>query len=87
MYGAPTLDYGTEVVRSFKTLIDAVKRRQVLRPRSNLAISLAGGDFAVSLLPNGFVELDGKVLPLAIEKEIEDAMQEYGAVLKEVRVS
>ena len=38
------------------------------------------------LLPNGFVELDGKVQPVAVEKEIEDAMQQFGAVLKEVLV-
>jgi len=30
--------------------------------------------------------LDGKVQPVAIEKEIEDAMQQFGAVLKEVLV-
>lgn len=86
MYGAPTLGYGTEVVNSFKALIDAVKRHQVLRPRSKLAINLAGGDFAVNLLPNGFVELDGKVPPPSIEREIEDAMEQFGAVLKEVLV-
>ena len=87
MYAMPALGYGTEVVSSFKTLIDAVKRRQSLRPRSKLAIKLAGGEFRVNLLSNGFIELDGKVPPMAVEKEIEDAMQHYGAVLEEVRVS
>ncbi len=86
MYGAPTLGYGTEVVKSFKALIDSIKRRQLLRPRSRLAMCLAGGEFAVNLLPNGFVELDGVVPPLAVEKEIEDAMNQFGAVLAEVLV-
>ena len=86
MYGAPYLGYGCEIVHSLNTLIYAIKRRQVLRPRSKLAINLAGGDIEVNLLANGFVELDGKVQPVAIEKEIEDAMQQFGAVLKEVLV-
>ena len=55
MYGAPSLGYGCEIVHSFNTLIDAIKRRQVLRPRSKLAINLAGSDIEVNLLANGFV--------------------------------
>ena len=47
---------------------------------------LAGVDFAVKLLPNGFVEVDGVVPPLTVEKEIEDALQEFGAILEEVLV-
>ena len=87
MYGAPKVGYGTEVVQSFNALIDAIKRRQVLRPRSLFAMCLAGVDFAVMLLPNGFVEVDGVVPPLTVEKEIEDAMKEFGAILEEVLVS
>ena len=86
MYGAPKVGYGTEVVQSFNALIDAIKRRQVLRPRSLFAMCLAGVDFAVTLLPNGFVEVDGVVPPLTVEKEIEDAMKEFGAILEEVLV-
>ena len=87
MYGAPKVGYGTEVVQSFNALIDAIKRRQVLRPRSLFAMCLAGVDFAVKLLPNGFVEVDGVVPPLSIEKEFEAAMKKFGAVLEEVLVS
>ena len=86
MYGAPKVGYGTEVVQSFNALIDSIKRRQVLRPRSLFAMCLAGVDFAVKLLPNGFVEVDGVVPPLTVEKEIEDALQEFGAILEEVLV-
>lgn len=86
MYGAPKVGYGTEVVQSFNALIDAIKRRQVLRPRSIFAMCLAGVDFAVNLLPNGFVEVDGVVPQLTVEKEIEDAMHEFGALLEEVLV-
>ena len=64
MYGAAKIGYGTEVVQSCNALIDAVKRRQVLRPCSIFAMCLAGVDFAVKLLPNGFVEVDGVVPPL-----------------------
>ena len=84
MYGAPNVGYGTEVVQSFNALIDAIKRRQVLRPRSLFAMCLAGVDFAVKLLPNGFVEVDGVVPPLTVEKEIEDALQEFGANISPV---
>lgn len=84
--GAPKVGYGTEVVQSFNALIDSIKRRQVLRPRSLFAMCLAGVDFAVKLLPNGFVEVDGVVPPLTVEKEIEDAMKEFGAILEEVLV-
>ena len=87
MYGAPKVGYGTEVVQSFNTLIDSIKRRQVLRPRSLFAMCLAGVDFAVKPLPNGFVEVDGVVPPLTVEKEIEDAMKKFGAILEEVLVS
>lgn len=87
MYGAPKVGYGTEVVQSFNSLIDSIKRRQVLRPSSLFAMCLAGVDFAVKLLPNGFLELDGVVPPLSIEKEIEAAMKKFGAVLEEVLVS
>ena len=87
MYGAPKVGYGTEVVQSFNTLIDSIKRRQVLRPRSLFAMCLAGVDFAVKLLPNGFVEVDGVVPPLSVEKEIEVAMKKFGAILEEVLVS
>ena len=87
VYAMPTPKIGTEVVSSFTSLIDAVKRRKLLRPRSKLAMKLAGGEFGVNLLSNGLIELDGKVPPIAVEKEIENAMQHYGAVLEEVRVS
>ena len=87
MYGVASLGYGSEMVQSFNALIDAIKRRQVLRPRSLFAIWLAGVEIAVKLLPNGFIELDGVVPPLTIEKEIEDAMKQYGATLNEVLVS
>lgn len=83
MYGAAKVGYGTEVVHSFNVLIDAIKLRQVLRPRSIFAICLAGVDFAVKVLPNGFVEVDGVVPPLIVEKEIENAMQKFGALLEE----
>lgn len=58
----------------------------MLRPRSIFAICLAGVDFAVKVLPNGFVEVDGVVPPLIVEKEIENAMQKFGALLEEVLV-
>jgi len=77
----------TEVVQSFKSLIDAIKRLQISRPSSKLVIKLAGVVFGVNLLSNGFIELDGKVAPVAIEKEIEEAITQYGATLEEVLVS
>ncbi len=77
----------TEAVQSFKSLIDAIKRFQISRPSSKLVIKLAGVVFGVNLLSNGFIELDGKVPPVAIEKEIEEAITQYGATLEEVLVS
>lgn len=86
MYGVAKVGYGSEAVQSLNALIDAIKRRQVLRPRSLFAMCLAGVHFAVKLLPNGFIEVDGVVPPLTVEKEIEDAMHEFGAILEEVLV-
>lgn len=87
MYGAATIGYGHEAVFSFNALIDAVKRRQLIRPRAKLAMKIGDASIPVNLLPNGFVELDGKVQPVAVEKEIEDVIAQFGAVLEEVLVS
>lgn len=87
MYGAATIGYGHEAVFSFKALIDGVKRLQLIRPRSKLAMKIGDASIPVNLLSNGFIELDGKVQPVAVEKEIEDVIAQYGAVLEEVLVS
>lgn len=87
MYGAATLGYRPEAVFSFKSLIDAIKRCQLIRPRAKLAMKIGDASIPVNLLPNGFVELDGKVQPVAVEKEIEDVIAQYGAILEEVLVS
>lgn len=84
MHAAAKAGFGTEAVQSFNDLVIAIKRRQVLRPRSLFAVCLAGVEFAVNLLPNGFIELDGKVPSPPVEKEIEDAIEQFGATLKEV---
>ncbi len=87
MYGAATLKYGNEAVFSFNALIDAIKRCQLVRPRSKLAMKIGDASIPVNLLANGFIELDGKVQPVAVEKEIEDVIAQFGAVLEEVLVS
>ncbi len=87
MYGAPTLGYGSEVVKSLNALADCIKRRQILRPRSELSIYISGsGNIKVNLLPNGLIELGGSVQPIQVEKEIEIAMQMHGAIVQEVLV-
>lgn len=86
MYGIPGYGYGcAEVVHSFPNLIDAIKRFEIQQPRSHHAIHLAGCEIGVKLLPNGFVELDGVVPTLSLEREVERVMQQEGAVLVEVR--
>jgi hypothetical protein len=86
-YGTSTLSYGSEAVVSFTNLIEAIKRRQLLRPRSKLALKVGGGPVPVNLLPNGYIELDGKVPSIALEKYLDWEMQEHGATLEYVRVS
>lgn len=87
MYGAATLGYGNEAVFSFNSLVDAIKRFQLVRPRCKLAMKIGDAKIQVNLLSNGFIELDGKVQPVAIEREIEDVIAQYGAILEEVRLS
>ena len=77
----------TEAVQSFKSLIDAIKRLQISRPSSKLVIKLAGVVFGVNLLSNGFIELDGKVAPVAIPPRQNscrpDRIDEQGAMMEE----
>jgi len=86
MYGCPGFAFGTEAVASMNHLIDAIKRRQILRPRSKLMLLVGDKTLAVNLLPNGFIELDGQAQAVSVERRVEEAMAKFGAFLQE-RVS
>lgn len=86
MYAMPNLSYGSEVIRSFDGLIKAMKCRQTRRPNCKFLLRLAGREIAVNLLSNGCVEVEGLVPQLEVQREIEDAIQQHGATLEEVRV-
>ena len=83
MYEHPGLTaFGPERINSLSTLVDAVKRRQLLKPHGGrLTVRLAGKSFGVNLLPNGFIEWDGSVPPLAVERQIEEELDRFGALL------
>jgi len=85
MYGMPGIThFGAESIPSFDALIEAIKRRQVIKPKAKLAMQLGGEKCQVNLLPSGHVELDGRVPPLHIEREIEEAIASIGAQLEDV---
>jgi len=69
-------------VISFKAMIQIAKHFQITRPQGKLALWLMGEKKQVNLLPNGFVELDGVVETLAVEREIDEAIQQHGAFLE-----
>jgi hypothetical protein len=82
MYGHPALTaFGPERIDSLSALVEAVKRRQLLKPHGRLTVRLAEKSFGVNLLPNGFIEWDGVVAPLAVERQIEQEMGRFGALL------
>lgn len=78
MYAYP----GLAPVISFEAMIMIAKTFQITRPQGKLALCLMGEKKQVNLLPNGFVELDGVVETLAVEREIDQAIQQYGAILE-----
>ena len=84
MYGLPEIGYGGEVVTSLAGLIDAVKARQLVNPGAKLTMKIEGDVFGVRLLTNGWIELDGVVPTMALEKAVDSAMHQRGAVLQEV---
>lgn len=85
MYAIPgCTHYGAERIASIDELIEAVKRRQVFKPQAKLAIELDGAKFRVNYLSSGHIELDGRVPPLHIEREIEKAIASLGASLVDV---
>jgi hypothetical protein len=82
MYGHPALTaFGPERIDSLSALVEAVKRRQLLRPQGRLAVTLGERKFGVNLLPNGFIEWDGSVPPLPVERQIEHEIGRLGALL------
>ena len=84
MYGHPAFSaFGPERVDSLSALVEAVKRRQLLKPQGRLAVTLAGKKFGVNLLPNGFIEWGGSVPPLTLQRQIEDEISRLGALLED----
>jgi len=85
MYGMPGIThFGAEPIPSFDALIEAIKRRQVLKPKAKLAMQLGGAKFQVNYTPTGHIELDGRVPSLHVEREIEEAIASIGAQLVDV---
>jgi len=78
MYAYP----GLAPVISFKAMIQIAKHFQITCPQGKLALWLMGEKMQVNVLPNGFVELDGVVETLAVEREIDEAIKHYGAILE-----
>ena len=84
MYGHPVLmAFGPERVDSLPALVEAVKRRQLLKPQGGLAVTLGGKKFGINLLRNGFIELDGSVPPLQVQRQIEHEIGSLGALLED----
>ena len=86
MYGAAkSFGFGVaEPVFSLKSLVESIKRFQLLRPRCKLALKIDDTQIPVTLLPSGHIELDGQVQPVSVERDIEDAIAQFGAVLQEI---
>jgi len=78
MYGYPNLF----PVVSLSALLTIVKNFQVARPLGRIALCLKGEKLKVGVLSNGYVELDGVVPTLAVEREIDESIKQYGASLE-----
>ncbi len=85
MYAYPGCTYlGAEPIPSIDALIEAIKRRQMLKPKAKFAMQLGGARFQVNYTPTGHIELDGRVPSLHVEREIEEAIASIGAQLVDV---
>lgn len=85
MYGHPQLTtLGIERVSSIGNLVEAIKRRQMMKPSGRFSMLLGNREFAVNLLQSGHLEIDGKVPSMAIEREFEEAIASIGAQLDDV---
>lgn len=78
MYGYP----GLTPVSSMQACLEIIKGFQVATPCAKVALWLRGEKIDVAMLPNGYVELDGKVPTLASEREFDECIQQYGASLE-----
>jgi hypothetical protein len=85
MYGMPGYGYGGIHVRSFPQLIREIKDRQMSRPASTFFILQQGKGqpIRVSVLPNEYIEWNGKAQPQSYERQIEESMQKEEVFLVE----
>ena len=78
MYGYPNIF----PVVSLNAMFEVVKTFQLVRPKEKIALCLKGKKLKVSMLANGYVELDGEVPTFAVEREIDQAIKQYGAAIE-----
>lgn len=72
MYGHPAFSgHGSEKIDSIESLVTSLKRRQLLRPHGRFLLTMQNRKVNVNLLPNDFIEFDGEVPPLAVERQLE----------------
>lgn len=70
-----------EHVASLAGLLEAIKQTQVAKPRARFALDLGGESFSLNLLPSGYLEVDGQVRPLEVERAFDQALASVGATL------
>jgi hypothetical protein len=76
--------FGPESVRSVAALVDAIKRRQMLKPAARLALAV-GRDLMV-VAYSGVLEVDADAITLAAERELDARLARLGGELDDVRI-
>jgi len=85
MYGSPAYSgLGSERIVSVRSLVDAMKRRQILKPAGKFELDVGGDKLRVDLIASGHIEVNGAVQPLSIERLLDEALQEVGGTLDDV---
>lgn len=78
MYGYPNI----YPVMSLSALLEVVKNFQLVKPLWKIALCLKGKKMKVGILTNGYIVLNDEVPTLAVEREIDDAIKQYGAAIE-----
>lgn len=70
-----------EKIASLASLVEAIKQNQVATPSAKFRLTVGEMKFRVNLLPFGYIEVDGRVQSLSLEKAFDRAIAIEGATL------
>ena len=74
---------GKYSVASLADLAITIQRFDLDAQTGNLVLCIKDKEIDVKVLGNGYIELDGEVPTIAKEREVDEAIKQHGAYVKE----